>query len=372
MPDNTGGEKTLPASPQKKQRAREEGNVPKSQDLNSAAALGMALLALLMFGQFIAENILEAVRYFLGHAHELRLDELPLRTLAGRVLYFVARGFMPMAGVMLVTGVLLNFFQVGFLMSSKALQPKWGRLNPLSGFGRFFSTRSLVELAKSLSKLTLVSYIVYLSMRTRLGEFPTLMEQTPWILLPAVANLVVAVWWRVALAMLVIGIVDLGFQRWQHEQDLKMTVQEAKQETKEMEGDPHVKRRIKQLQRQIATQRMMAEVPEADVVITNPTRYAVALRYDIQNMRTPTVVAKGERLMAQRIRDLATEHNVPIVQKPELARALYRTLEVGQPIPEDLFHAVAEVLSFVYQIDRRVEKMRERRGILRDMQRAAV
>ena len=190
------------------------------------------------------------------------------------------------------------------------------------------------------------------------------MELTPLGLVSASSQLVAAVWWRIALAMLVLGVLDYGFQYWQHGQDLRMTHREAREETKEMEGDPHVKRRIRQLQRQIAAQRMMAEVPEADVIITNPTHYAVALRYDLEHMQTPVVTAKGARLIAQRIRELAIGHDVPIVQKPELARTICRTVEVGDPIPEGLYHAVAEVLSFVYQIDRREAKIRRAEGFV--------
>ncbi len=202
-------------------------------------------------------------------------------------------------------------------------------------------------------------------MRNRIEEFVLLMALTPQALLPAVASLVVAIWWRIAVAMFVLGLVDLAFQRWQHERELRMTRKEAEQETKELEGDPHVKRRIRQVQRPLAMQRMMREVPEAEVIVTNPTTYAVALRYAPQTMAAPVVIAKGMRLVAGRIREIGQQNNVPIVQNPELARTLYRTLDVGQPIPEVLFQAVAEVLSYVYSIDRRAEKMRERAALRR-------
>jgi flagellar biosynthetic protein FlhB len=157
-----------------------------------------------------------------------------------------------------------------------------------------------------------------------------------------------------------LGVLDFGFQRWQYGRDLMMTVQEAKEEMKQLEGDPRIKQRIRQIQRQMAMKRMMAEVPEADVIITNPIRFAVALRYDPKTMDAPVVIAKGARLLAQRIREIAEEHDVPIVEKPELARALFKSIDVGQPVPEDLFRAVAEVLAFVFKIDRREEKRHER------------
>ncbi len=193
----------------------------------------------------------------------------------------------------------------------------------------------------------------------------------PQGLVIAMAGLIVAVWWRVVLAMLAIGLADYGFQYWQRERDLRMTHQEMKEEMREMEGDPKIKRRVRQLQRQMAMQRMMAEVPTADVVVTNPTHYAVALRYDLEGMGAPQVIAKGMRLLAARIREIAVAHDVPIVQKPELARLLYKSVEVGDQIPEDMFRAVAEVLSYVYQIDRRAEKRRARERFF-DAQRKVV
>jgi flagellar biosynthetic protein FlhB len=176
----------------------------------------------------------------------------------------------------------------------------------------------------------------------------------------SISTLVAAVWFRAALAMLVLGILDFGYQYWQYQQDLRMSVQEAKEEAQQLEGNPRIKQRIRQIQRQMAMRRMMADVPKADVIITNPVTYAVALRYDMDTMDAPLVIAKGARLLAKRIREIGEENDVPIVEKPDLARALYKNIDVGKPVPENLFRAVAEVLSFVYKIDRREEKRRER------------
>jgi len=364
MAEDTGGEKAFPASALKKQRAREEGNIAKSQDLNSGVALAAALLALLLVGRQGLETLVQATQYFIGHAHELTFDKTPAQLVAIRALYYVAVCVAPLAAMMLAVGLLLNFMQVGVLVTFKPLQPKFEKLNPISGFKKFGSLRTLIELLKSLSKLAIVGFVVWLTLRGRIEELIALMGMTPLTLLPAVSGIIVAVWWRVAVAMIALGILDFGYQRWQYEQDLRMTREEVKQETKELEGDPHIKRRVRQLQRQMAMQRMMAEVPAADVIVTNPTQYAVALRYDMAEMAAPVVVAKGMRLVAERIRAIGIEHEVPIVQKPELARTLYRTIEVGQPIPETLFRAVAEVLSFVYRIDRRAEKISEREQMM--------
>ncbi len=337
----------------------------RSQDLGSAVALAVALLALMLLAQGMFVTLVDAARYFLGHTSEMAFGQVTMQTVAARAGYFIARSVLPFMLVMLVTGLATNLMQVGLLFTAKPLQPKLNRINPLSGFQRFASVRTLMELVKSVAKITVVIALVWMAMRNRIEEFVLLMALTPQALLPAVASLVVAIWWRIAVAMFVLGLVDLAFQRWQHERELRMTRKEAEQETKELEGDPHVKRRIRQVQRQLAMQRMMREVPEAEVIVTNPTTYAVALRYAPQTMAAPVVIAKGMRLVAERIREIGQQNNVPIVQNPELARTLYRTLDVGQPIPEVLFQAVAEVLSYVYSIDRRAEKMRERAALRR-------
>lgn len=360
MPEDSGGEKSLPASGQKLQKARDDGNIARSQDLSAGGALMVALLALYLLGPGMMAGILEVGRYYLGNAHLLIPSQMPLTALAAVSINAFARITLPIALVMLATGMAFGLLQVGFLLTSKPLQPKLSRINPITGLQKFVSLRSLVELAKSLAKLALVGVIVYNAMYNRLPDILSLMSLNPWGVLLGTMELTYAVWWRVALAMVAIGILDYGYQFWQRQQDLRMTVQEARQESKELEGDPQIKRRVRQLQRQIAMQRMMADVPTAEVVITNPTHYAIALRYDMDAMKAPVIVAKGARLMAQRIRELAVEHDVPIVQRPELARTLFRTIELGQPVPEHLFRAVAEVLSYVFQIDRREEKKRER------------
>jgi flagellar biosynthesis protein FlhB len=364
MAEDTGGEKELPASPQKKRKAREDGNIAKSQDLSSGLSLALALFMLTLFAPRSLEVMVGAGRYFLGHTEELLFAQLPMRVLVLRVLYPFAEAVLPFAVVMSVGGLTVNFFQVGFLLTLKPLQPKFSRLNPISGFKKFGSLRTLMELFKSVMKVSMVVVLIYFTMRERFAELPLLMGVTPPRMLTIVSGLAVSIWWRVALAMIVLGMIDYGYQYWQHAQDLRMTHKEVKEEMKEMEGDPQVKRRIRQLQRQMATQRMMADVPEADVIITNPIRFAIALRYDAANMSMPVVTAKGARLVAARIREIAVENDVPIVQRPELARTMHRTLEIGEPIPENLFKAVAEVLSFVYGIDRRAGKQRERQAML--------
>jgi len=360
MAEESGGEKSLPASPQKIQRAREDGNIAKSQDLSSGIALAVALLGIVIFGPSIMDTLLGAGRYYLQNAPELTPDKHTLTEIATSALWVVALCTLPIALLLVVTGVLTNLAQVGLLLTAKPMTPKFSRIDPISGMKRFVTLRSLVDLVKSILKLVLVILVVWIALRDRVDEILMLMAMTLMGVLNGVSALVYSVWWRIAAAMILLGIFDYGYQRWQHLQDLRMTHQEVRQESKELEGDPQIKRRVRQLQRQMATQRMMKDVPQADVIITNPTHFAVALRYDMAEMETPVVIAKGARKVAEKIREIATEHDVPIVQKPELARALYKSIEVGDRIPESLYRAVAEVLSFVYGIDRRREKVRER------------
>lgn len=353
MAEEPRGEKSLPASALKKQRAREKGNIAKSQDLSAAMALAVALAGLVLIGPYTMMWLREATAHFIGESYRLVPSQMALITLGTDVTQWLALTALPFMVLMLVAGVAITMAQVGVLFTTQPLAPDLNRLNPIVGFQRFFSLRALVEFVKSLAKLAVVGAVVWVFLRDKQAEFLALIEVPPSDQPAVVGALIYGVWWRIALAMAVIGILDYGYQFWQREQDLRMTAEEAKQETKELEGDPQVKRRIRQLQRQMAQQRMMKEVPLADVIITNPTTYAVALRYDMNTMAAPMVTAKGMRVLAERIRTLAIEHGVPIVQRPELARTLYRTLEPGEAIPEDVYRAVAEVLAFVYKVDRR-------------------
>ena len=364
MPEPTAGEKTLPASPKKIQDARDKGNVAKSSDLNSAATLFVSLLVLWIAGPAAIRQLASITRFYFTDAHIIMNEGADLQAVVYQALVFMLPVIAPLMLVLLAAGVTVNIAQFGFIFSSQAITPRLDRINPISGFRRFVSLRSFVELIKSLVKLSVIGYIAWLTLRDRGPEILSLMHLSVSEASAAVWSLLMLLWFRIALAMLAIGIFDFAFQRWQHRRDLMMTQQEVRDELKQLEGDPRIKQRVRQIQRQMAMQRMMAEVPEADVVITNPTTYAVALRYDSANMDAPTMTAKGIRRMAERIRDIATESNVPILERPELAQSLYKTIEVGQTVPEELFRAVAEVLAFVYEIDRREEKRRERGGIV--------
>jgi len=318
-----------------------------------------------ILGPAMFANLVEMCRYYFGNAYALFIDRTTAQSAALVLALQFARVALPIMMVLLAGGVAINLAQVGFVASAQALTPNFERLNPVAGLSRYFSARAFVEFVKSLFKLAVVSYIVYLTLRNRWDHLLELMQPDPLAIVQETAALVVLVWFRVVAAMLVIGLLDYAFQRWQYERDLRMTVQEAREEMRELEGDPRIRQRVRQIQRQLAMQRMMREVPTADVIITNPITYAVALRYDAERMGAPVVTAKGARRLAERIQKIARENSVPVVQRPELARTLYRTVEIGQAIPENLFRIVAEVLAYIYQIDRRRDKQQERREGLR-------
>lgn len=363
MAEQSGGEKSLPASSHKREKARNEGRIAKSQDLSSAIAMLVALMALRYLGPGMFNRQVNALHYYFSDADRLASEVISFQGFAIQGLWVLAMILAPLVLMLMVAGVAANLLQVGFLFTGKPLAPKLEKLNFITGFANLFNARSAMELVKSVLKVVICGYIVWLTLSNRTMELVVLMELSPLELVPAVGALVFALWWRIVLAMLVLGILDYGFQYWQHERDMMMTYQEAKEEMREFEGDPRIRQRVRQIQRQLAMQRMMRDVPTADVVITNPTEFAVALRYDASSMAAPVVVAKGARLVAERIRDLAIRHDVPLVQKPELARAIYRTIDVGGAVPDNLFRAVAEVLAYVYRIDRREEKLRERNSV---------
>jgi len=362
MSEQPAGEKTLPASPRKIEQSRERGQVSKSQDLNSSVLLLLSGFGLWVLGPMAMTQLLQIMELYLSEAASMIDTPEYMQSLIFRGLWLTVPVIVPLMVLLMVGGFAINVSQIGFLYSGQAIQPKLERINPLKGLKRYFSLRSFVELVKSLIKLSVIGYIVYLSTRNRVDELLNLMNLTPLDASLIAWEMMFAIWWRVGLAMLVLGLLDFAYQRWQHLQDLRMSQQEMKQEMKQLEGDPQIKQRVRQIQRQMAMQRMMGDVPEADVIITNPTTYAVAIRYTAGDMAAPKVVAKGARIVAEQIRNIALENDVPILERPELARALYRTVEIGDYVPEHLFRAVAEILAYIYEIDRRTEKISERQS----------
>lgn len=347
-----GGEKTEPATPRRRQEARRKGQVFKSVDLSSAVILlvGFAVIYLtLPYMLGLMKDFLQ--RYFSNPVPDFTIAFACAVLLDAMVV--TARMVTPLLGAMLVAGLLVNLLQVGLVFSGEGVTIKPERLNPVEGFKRIFSKRAMVELAKSLLKIGLVGWVVYAVIRKHLGLFPRFVDMEPAAMLQALALVIFEMALKVGLVLLVIGILDYFYQWWEHERSLRMSKEEVKQEYKQVEGDPHIRNRRRQRQRELALRRMMQEVPKADVVITNPTHFAVALRYDGERMEAPQVVAKGQDLVALRIRELAQQHEVAVVENPALARTLYYAVQVGDPVPEKFYQAVAEVLAFVYRTRRK-------------------
>lgn len=359
MPQETdlGQERTIPATPRRREEARRRGQVAKSREVNSALMLLAGMAALSLLGPRLLREIGDTFGLFASAASYSNMTVLET---PGLLLLVVERIFTiltPFLVVMVVVAVLVNILQVGFLMSSEALMPKLERISPIAGFKRLFSKRSLVELVKSLLKIGIVGYICFYTIHQAIPDLATLSDRGVNDVFQYLGDVGFQIGVRAGLVLIVIAILDYAFQRYDFEQSIKMTMQEFKQELREMEGDPLIRARIRSIQREMAQRRMLEAVAEAEVVVTNPTEYAVALKYKPDEMDVPVVVAKGQRLIAQKIREIAERNGIPIVEDPPLARSLYKMVSIGQAIPESLYRAVAEVLAYVFRISKAKKKL---------------
>ena len=348
-------EKTEPATPRKRQEARERGQVAKSTDLNIAILLLGAFIMLLVHGDAMGESIARFVKESLGKAGTFDLTVENATSFFSRVIVAAVALVAPFVLVVGILAFLANFMQVGALWAGSTITPDVERISPVRGFGRIFSLRGLMRTAMGLGKLAIIGSVVYVVLwryatpghgRSIFALFDGDFAATFQRARTAACELGIAC----GTAMLLLAILDYAYQRWQHEKELRMSRQELREELKRFEGDPKLKERRRRMQRQIAFQKYLKEVPKADVVVTNPTEIAVALGYDAARDGAPRVLAKGEGLLAERIREVAMASDVPILQRPPLARSLYRLVEVGQEIPEQLYEAVAEVLAYIWRI----------------------
>lgn len=348
-------DKTEAPTPRRRHEARQEGQVARSVELGSALTLIAALVLMKASGPALLTHLKAVAIHCLTKFPSQDLTVGDVSSNLVRLLLETGSAIAPLVLGVAVVGFAASALQVGLVFSGKALAFKGERLNPISGVARMFSVRSGVELLKSIAKILVVGYIVFCFLRDRYPEIQSLAGGDYLTSCSIIGGLTWGLLLRSAMALFVIAGLDYMFQRQQIEKQLRMTKQEVKEDYKRTEGDPMVKSRIRQKQREISKQRMMGEVPKADVVITNPTHYAVALRYDAEGGAAPVVLAKGQRLIAQRIKEIATEANVPIVENVQLARALYASVEIGQEIPAELYQAVAEVLAYVYRLSHRLK-----------------
>lgn len=346
------GEKTERATPKKRRDAREKGQVLKSTEVNTAVSLLTMFGTLKLLSGFITGHTASLVTLclspeFAGVASDLAYQNMfPLLT---RMLYHACMILAPLLLCAMVIGVCTNVLQVGFLFNPKSLMPKFSRISPMQGFKRIFSSRTIAELVKSVLKVVVLGYLVYDEYIANMASLPGMMAMELPRAVGQMVDIIFSIGFKAGMALLAIAAADFLYQWWVFEKDLRMTKQEVKDEYKMTEGDPKIKSRIRQKQREMGMMRMMQAVPQADVVITNPTHYAVALQYKEDKMAAPTVIAKGKDQVAFRIREKAAEHDIRIIENRPVAQSLYFHCEVGDPIPEAMYQAVAEILALVYR-----------------------
>ncbi len=344
-------ERTEPASPKKRQDARERGSVAKSVELNSAAVLVFGLLILYVGGASIAARLAEVATAAFRNLGSVEISAANIHNLFREAIFSYAVTVFPVVTGLMLVGLIVSIAQVGPMFTFKPLAPKFSKLNPVSGLKRtMLSSRAVVELVKGIIKVAIVGIVAYNATGDVITDSTALADGDVGGILAFMAQAAVVIAVKVGLAFFLVAGADYVYQRYEHEKSLRMTKQEVKDEGKQMEGDPLIKGRIKTIQRQIAYRRMMHDVPKADVVITNPTHYAIAVKYEIGKMNAPRVVAKGVDLVAQRIKQIAIEKNVPLVEDKPLAQMLYKSVDIGEEIPEKLFQAVAQVLAYVYRL----------------------
>ena len=350
MAEGNFQEKTEQASPKKKEEARKKGQVARSQELNSAIVMltGLGVIYFLIDDLLMTFTSLFKTVYSEAGTFEISLSLVDPFVLIGLNIY--SQLFAPIALTIMVVGVLVSYAQVGSVFSIEAMTPKFEKISPLKGFKRIFSQRSLVELVNNLIKLSLIGTIGYVSINSSFDEFMLLSNSDIDFLISFIGGMIMKIAVNISLALLFLAILDFSYQRWKFNQDLKMTKQEVREEHKQTEGDPLLKARIRSIQRENARKRMLQDVPEADVIITNPTTYAIALKYDITRMSAPIVVAKGMRKVAERIKEIAEENNIPVIENKWLAKTLFKSVEVGEETPYDLYKAVAEILAYIYKL----------------------
>ncbi len=350
MAEESFQEKTEQATPKKREESRRKGQVARSQELNSAVVLLSALGGLYMLGGVLFHDLASFTASTLSQSHTFEFTTMSTRLymIGWAKVFFGSLG--PIVIVIGVAALAVSLAQVGFVVNEEALNFKFNRLDPLQGAKRIISKRSLVELVKGVLKIAIVGYISYILIAPEMSRMALLADASVGDIFHYLGYMVFRVGFYTSLVLFILAVLDYAYQRWEYNQSIRMTKQEVKEESKQTEGDPQIRMRIRSLQRENARRRMMDSVPEADVVITNPTHYAVALKYDIDTMAAPKVVAKGQNLIAQKIKEIARENRVPTVENKPLAQALFKSVEIGHDIPEDLYRAVAEVLAYVFRL----------------------
>ena len=347
------GDKSQEATPYRRQKAREEGQVPQSQDLSSAALLVAATVILMYFGPGVYHFLAGLTTEHLGSEAWLQTDAMTAAFVGKSILIRLILTLFPIFGSLVLMAVVSHLSQVGLLYLPSKLMPDFSRLDPFKGAQRLFSLSNVVRLGFGLFKTTLVAVVAAWCV---MDHYDTILSLTSYALgdiAVVTCDIVLQSCLKIGVALLILALLDYGFQRWKHEQDLRMTTQEVREEYKTLQGDPQMAARRRQVQRQLVMNRLTTAVPKADVVVTNPTELAVAIQYDPETMQAPIVVAKGAGVLAQRIRRLALENNIPVLERKPLAQSLYKHVDINKPIPAEQYAAVAEILRYVYQLQGR-------------------
>ena len=350
MADDSDLEKTEQASPKRLENAREEGDVPRSRELATCTVLFAAGLSLLMMGNHLNQALKTTLSTGLRFNRTEAFEPLVLLMKIADSINTLLLAFAPFAFILVAVAIAAPIIIGGWVFSSKVFVPQFSRLNPMQGLGNLFSKNSAVELIKSIAKTLLVATVAYTVISRDMGPILSLSLLPLKTSIAQVSDLMLTGFLSIVSALVFIAAIDVPYQLYHYANKLKMTKEEVRQESRESEGNPEIKARVRQQQREMAKRRMMSEIPKADVVITNPTHYAVAIKYQGEGMRAPIVVAKGADAIALKIREIAAENNILTMEAPKLARAIYAHTELGNEIPESLYSAVAEVLAYVFQM----------------------
>ena len=347
MADDSSGERTEQATAKRRSEFRQKGQVAQSKEVQTAAMMATTLLLWFFYAPLFWNKLSVSLAGIWRICASYEVTPNAIVNLFTLVLQQGGLLLAPLFLLVMVVGIFSSVLQIGWLFTGKPLQPDFSKLNPIAGAARFVSKRSLVEVVKSLAKVLIIGAVAYKVVFNEFDQALLLIDMEVLDTVRFLGRVATNVLIKTCGIVVLLGLFDFLFVRWEMEQKMKMTKQEQKEEFKEAEGDPYIKSRIRSLQQQMSRKRMMAEVPKADVIVTNPTHLSVALRYDRQTMDAPQIVAKGADHLAMRIREIATENRIPLVENKPIARVLYK-VEIGQPVPEEMFKAVAEILAYVY------------------------
>jgi len=349
--NESGQERSEQPTGKRLQEAREKGQVCKSNEVSTCLLFLGTILSFYFYIPSLAKNLAQIVSAYLDNTSCWDGSQLSAVSIFHRAVIELGALVLPILVVFLLIGLASNIMQIGFLVSGEPIIPKLSKLDPIKGFkNKFFSAKSLEQLIKTLVILFVITWVAYRAIKREIPVFPPLIDSDPSVILLTFFRSAMHLLWDFLWVFVFVAVADFTFQKWQHTQDLKMTKQDVKNEMKQYEGDPQIKSRIRSIQLHMARRRMMKEVPKADVIITNPTHFAVALRYERGKMMAPVVIAKGAGILAEKIKEIARSSRIPIVENKPLAQALYKSVEIGDIIPEKWYKTVAEILAYVYRL----------------------